>query len=205
MLANLTENSGRVLSVEPDQRVHAQLLSNREAHRCNFHLLRGSLGTSPLSLLNRGDDKEGNYGSMFRVSGGESGGGETLPHMTFREAERYLGGNIDTLLIDCEGCLGSFLDGQEELLDTIDLLLLEEDMLMIGPRNESYEGRWFDVFRAHGLKMIWRTRDSTAPRQHWSRILRHSAWSRSGLAGRPSCREYAQARSYGKNLLNCIV
>lgn len=210
MLANLTGNSGRVFSAEPDESVHADLLHNLNAHHCNVHVLRGSVSTTPLAFGTHNKlDSEGNYGTRFFRVGQNSltpANSGALPHyMPFRDVELYMGRRIDTLLIDCEGCIGSFLDGQEELLDRIDLILLEEDWLMIGPRNESYMGKWFKVFQNHGLRMIWRTHDTTAPRQHWSKILFHSAWARTSWpsAKFQSCWEYAKAHGFSRKLLNC--
>ena len=59
--------------------------------------------------------------------------------------------------------------------------------LMIEAINETYVGRWYDVFRRHGLELIWRIRDTTARRETWSKILHHSAWAPAAdcVAGQP--------------------
>ena len=217
-LAGALNNSGRLVSVEPDGSVHAALLANRASHWCNFHLLNGTVSLRPHAMLEQDADArdvDGKYGTRFRtaasvasdkVPAGRGAKWQPLvPNVPFRQLEAYLGGpRINTLLIDCEGCIGSFLDGQEELLDGIELLLLVEDWLMIEAINETYVGRWYDVFRRHGLELIWRIRDTTAPRETWSKILHHSAWARGGLRGRPTCQQYAAAHNYSWRILNCI-
>ena len=42
MIAAAKQNSGRVVAVEPDPSAHAPLLHNRDSHKCNFHVVRGT-------------------------------------------------------------------------------------------------------------------------------------------------------------------
>lgn len=50
MLARLTHNSGKVVSVEPDRNAHRALLQNRATHRCNFHAVLGTVSERPLTI-----------------------------------------------------------------------------------------------------------------------------------------------------------
>ena len=47
VLAESTNNSGRVVSVEPDARVYAALHHNLRAHRCNVGVFHGTVGHAP--------------------------------------------------------------------------------------------------------------------------------------------------------------
>ena len=50
-LSHATNNSGRVVSVEPDVRAHGLLQHNRRQHRCNFGIVRGTIAMEkPLAL-----------------------------------------------------------------------------------------------------------------------------------------------------------
>ena len=137
------------------------------------------------------------------------GGGATfngtrrvVPRLSFRELEAQLGWRIDTLLIDCEACITSFLSPSDagEILSGIRLVLIEHDLPQeVG--NGGY-GAYFELFRKHGFEQIWLAQDtwSTAT---WSRLLQHSAWIKvnghdpSTLATlRRSCWEYAERRGY---------
>ncbi len=78
---------------------------------------------------------------------------------------------------------------------------------MVPPKNStghlSYTNHWFGVFERRGLRRVWRIRDTTAPREFWSKILYHSAWARDGLLGRPTCEQFGRAQEYGKKVLSC--
>ena len=50
MLASITQNSGRVVAVEPDAAAHGPLLRNRASHNANFHVLKGTVSEQPLTL-----------------------------------------------------------------------------------------------------------------------------------------------------------
>ena len=49
-LARATANSGAVAVVEPDSSVHKTLLHNRDAHRCSFHVVGGTVSDTVLSV-----------------------------------------------------------------------------------------------------------------------------------------------------------
>ena len=50
-LAKATANSGRVVSVEPDSRVIASLLANREMHECNVAVVNGTVSSEDLTFV----------------------------------------------------------------------------------------------------------------------------------------------------------
>ena len=73
-LAGALNNSGRLVSVEPDGSVHAALLANRASHWCNFHLLNGTVSLRPHAMLEQDADArdvDGKYGTRFRTAASE--------------------------------------------------------------------------------------------------------------------------------------
>ena len=48
MLSRATNNSGKVIAVEPDRDVHTHLQSNRARHCCNFHVDLLRTGSIPI-------------------------------------------------------------------------------------------------------------------------------------------------------------
>lgn len=210
VLCRATNNSGFVLSVEPDAAIWRHTESNRRSHNCNFALLKGVVShAGPLVV----DYHHGYATSTRRALPNESS--TVVPHFDLSAAQARMGRKFDTLLIDCEGCIGTLLPANDTaalaILSSISLLLLEHD----NPERVALDGgysRFFALFRRAGLEQIWYTRDTYAPTQAWSRKLRHSAWRRGGLRGTgvaaagplPSCFEHARRMAYGVKQLNCL-
>ena len=165
-IARAQNNSGRLVSVEPDGGVHAMLLGNRRAHRCNFHVLRGTVGD--VRLAHAAGTPLG-YATIYRPAAAASGPEEpvgdrpgrggglrggaasaqpppaaAVPHFRYEELERRIGAKFDTVLVDCEGCIETALGGANAgLLSQIELLLIEEDV----PQQTDYAA-WHARLRA---------------------------------------------------------
>lgn len=197
-LAAATNNSGRVVAVEPDPAALPYLLDNRRRQQCNFAVLHGAIGTRPI---------------LFGQSAGDGYGTQTAPAPSRRtrtprivptnlsDIEAAIGSRVDTLLIDCEGCIAHALSS--ELLRRLRLVLWEED----GPSAVDNR-RWYRRLVAYGFQLHWRIRDTFDPRQTWSRHAVHSAWLRPSAAGGravlpPTCPEYKAAHHLDDAALRC--
>ena len=112
VLAQSTGNSGAVVAVEPDPSVHAQLLRNRDAHNCSFHILRGVVGDTPIALSR----KYGHYATQTRLALPGEHSRDVVRSIDVASVERHLGRRFDTLLIDCEGCIEQFFAGSNRAL-----------------------------------------------------------------------------------------
>lgn len=126
-LAALTENSGRVVSVEPDSKVWHTLESNLHRHNCSVNVLHGVLATEPLHI------KRNAYATHTNeIAGGSSGSSErgvdtVVPAMSFDELTSKSGLKFDTLVIDCEGCVVKLLENFPQMLDHAHTLIIEAD------------------------------------------------------------------------------
>lgn len=209
-LSRATKNSGRVVAVDPETYAVKVALGNRARHNCNFAVFGGSVSSQP-QLIRQPD------GYATRTHGaGDSERNHAVPHVAFRDLERLLGWRFDTLLIDCEGCIGSLLTqrDEEDILSGIRLIILEHD----SPQTiDGGYGKYFDLFRRRGFQQIWMSQDTYAPRHPWSRMLKHSAWRRvrdndgtplwtaSELAiGRRACWKFARRMNYTSDKLLCL-
>ena len=189
VLANATKNSGRVVSVEPDTTVHADLEANLRSHSCNVTVVKGTVSTHSLVL-----PKSTDYSTKTRVA---RVGETTVPSMSFLKLETTLGYRFDTLLVDCEGCIGLLLDGQLDLLDQIDLLLIEEDARKVAGNY----AHWHRTFEAHGLEKVWHSQDMQITRV----VIEHTAWvRRNSSRTQVSCTEYALRRHIPIKRLKCL-
>ena len=202
-LARATNNSGNVVSVDPDRRTTASLLANRRRHRCNFHAISGTVSAVPLQL-----GPQGTYNQRTVVSpSARSAAGAVpstrsqfpvgrsalrrhnrsaamvIPNFNLLEVERLIGGRFNAALIDCEGCIGAVLS-IPSLLAQLELILLEEDMYVRngsgavpGEQLVHYQD-WHQRLERHGFAQVWRAHDTFSPESGWSRFLYHSAWQR---------------------------
>ena len=128
-----------------------------------------------------------------------------IPTVAFEEVERQLGRPIDTLLIDCEGCIDSVLEGQLHILRGVRLIILEQDMYA----STSYK-KWFAVLRREGFERTWQIHDTFDRRPEgkfawWSTKMFHSVWQRVGVprGSTPSCQEYKQRAGLEDTQLMC--
>lgn len=126
-IAKQIGNSGRLVSVEPDESVWPSFAMNLKSHNCRSHVVRGVMGSKPVTFSGGQ-----NYASRTEeVKDGSvvEPGLTVIPNYQFDEIESALGMRIDTLLIDCEGC-GQFMMDQlgEKIKTQINLVLFEADM-----------------------------------------------------------------------------
>jgi len=130
-IARKLENSGRLVSIEPDSNAWDWLESNVKAHNCHSHVLRGAVSGSPTEMLASG------YGGQSLASGStwkswirsKLGLVQAVPTFTFDDVEKASGLKFDTLLIDCEGCAQDLMDQiGPKIQSQINLVVIEADM-----------------------------------------------------------------------------
>lgn len=145
-IATKLQNSGALISVEPDEFVWNSIEANVKAHNCNAHLVQGVISNKGVIMV------EGEYGSRAihvdahdNLTQVKEQIAQTIadpykrqnfnadlqkhiqPHYNLEHVQRTLGLQVDTLLIDCEGCAPTVLDLFPDL-NQIQLILLEADM-----------------------------------------------------------------------------
>lgn len=123
-IAKKLQNSGRVVTVDPDRSVWKALEGNLASHNCRAHVVKGIVGNTRHEAVVREDS----YASRLPEAAGEPPEGAAVAATPWQEVERKFGVKIDTLLIDCEGCVEYFLKENPGLLDQVKLVLLEGDM-----------------------------------------------------------------------------
>ena len=198
-LAHATNNSGRVVSVEPDVRVHGLLLHNLARNRCNVAVVLGTVAAEqPLALHH----SPYGYNSQSRLAtASDVLRGKALPNVGVQWLEERIGAQFDTILVDCEGCLKGLahsVPGRALLLQA-DLLLIEEDGFA------SY-GYYWSLLRSMGFVRVWQSED-TVNMPH----IVHSGWAKGrGLheLGRrftgPVCQSFKASHHYHHHHLRCM-
>lgn len=200
-------NSGRLVAVEPDAgtngALHAHLSHNRLRHRCNFAIVQGTVGSrAPVRIA-----RPLSYATQTRLARANE---SAEPNLSIAQLEERIGWRVDTLLLDCEGCIELLLlkqrdsdgaivlrDEGRRLLASLRLLLLEEDALP----SRQYQ-QWWRVFEGAGLRRVWNAADSF--NRSWSSRVFHSAWSRDAPEGLDACRAYKDVTALSDGELRCL-
>ena len=212
-LARATQNSGYVVSIEPDTMVLDALLTNRDRHRCNFHVVSGTVngaGMRVLPLAPAPAPALAPAPAPAPASGAPLAdvGGAVVPNFNFSALERRIGGNFNAMLVDCEGCLPQVV--ATGLLDQVDLVLIEEDAAR---HKLNLEGINYKLWRQHlfrsGFKNVWFTKDTYNPKgpessTRWSHSRRHLAWRRQVQPARDECEEYRKSAQLDADALSCL-
>lgn len=213
-LARATNNSGRVVSFEPDTSVVPSLLRNRAANNCRFNVFNGVLSSADNFM--RGG---GSYGS--RTGDVEFAGAAAdkklfaIPRLSLTQLETRIGAKLTVALFDCEGCMPHVLS--DELLARLRLILIEEDAYK--RQKPSAPGApalvdyavWHRKLRRAGFSRVWYAHDSFSSSAAWAKNLYHSAWARGpeieeelGKLSEPLCSAYKQRTGLSNGELRCV-
>jgi FkbM family methyltransferase len=186
VLAEMTQNSGRLVSVEPDPNAHDALRRNLRAHRCNAGVFRGTVGRTTQTLVEgRRGGRNASYERQTQPAALDAK--HALDRLTPRELATLSGlGEFDTLVIDCEGCIEDLLAGDAgpailSLFPRLEVLLVEAD----APRRVSYS-QWHVHLEDAGFRRVWRLEDSL----YGPSAPVHMAYVR-GSRRAQTCEEYA--------------
>lgn len=110
------------VSVEPDARVWGALERNREAHGCEFGIVKGFVSGAKLGLANT--DKYFNGYAATAVPDA----GSAIPSFSLAEVRREFGiPRFSALVADCEGFLAQFFEENPEMYAELRLVLFERD------------------------------------------------------------------------------
>lgn len=130
-IAKALKNSGKLVSIEPDEVVWGLLESNIKSHDCHAHVLRGAVADAPTELFGYGYGGRSESSTWLSWLGSKLGilHYRSVPTYTFDDVEKATGLRFDTLLIDCEGCAQDMMEQLKPKLEKqINLILIESDM-----------------------------------------------------------------------------
>ena len=165
------------LAVEPDLDVTSALTDNRNRTGCKFKIWPGAISNSPLQISLCG------YRSMTLPTEGPG----NIQVVSLSQAEQKFGLKFDTLVADCEGSIGKFLDDYD--VSSFRVIILEKDM----PQHCDYQkvdeilkDKGFIVIKEE-LNVVYRTVYANTTSLGY-KILNHSVgYGHLGLFG---CRGY---------------
>ncbi len=118
----ILNDSRNLVAVEPDPRVWAALEHNRAIANADFHIVKGVISKVPVEIVN--EDSFDGYGLQTVIAEKPT----TVECFTLDEIKRKYNLKFNTLVADCEGSLGRFLEENPEIYDEVNLFLFEQDV-----------------------------------------------------------------------------
>mmetsp|Transcript_101132 Transcript_101132/g.184592 ORF Transcript_101132/g.184592 Transcript_101132/m.184592 type:complete len:269 (+) Transcript_101132:2-808(+) len=118
VIAAMQHQSGKVVAVEPDPVVWAALDKNLQTHSCNVKVLKGVVGTTPVTIEKMG------YGTRTHNCT-NCGAVQTIPAYPLAQVEQTFGMHFDTFVVDCEGCFPTLLHQNPQLVQQAKLIIVE--------------------------------------------------------------------------------
>jgi len=120
VIATMQHQSGKVVSVESDFAVWGALDKNLKTYGCNVHVLKGVVGTTPVTIEKLG------YGSRTQASASTNATqAKVVPAYPLAKVEQAFNMHFDTLVVDCEGCFPTLLRENPELVQQVSLIIVE--------------------------------------------------------------------------------
>lgn len=114
LISKILKDPTKHVAVEPDSEVIPALIKNKHNADAEFNIFNGAISKKPLKFNvdgYRGDTEESSEGNVSTL--------------TLHELEVKYNLQFDTLVVDCEGCMGQF--AKENNLSQFKMILLEKD------------------------------------------------------------------------------
>lgn len=137
----------RCVAVEPDIRVWDALDRNLAINGVSCNIIKGVISRKPIALMY--DPGWGGYGTTSVLCNIEHNAVPKLIHYTLEQVEEKYGLHFDTLVADCEGFLGEFMDENPHLYDQLKMIIFEKDY----PQKCDY-GAIIRKLEEHGFKSV---------------------------------------------------
>lgn len=119
-ISRVLGESGKLVSMDADERVWGALEENRANLKCNFHIAKGLLGKQDGKIL------QNRYGTLAATGDSFSGNvAATVPHFTVEDLESAHNLKFDTANFDCEGCFAPVFKAFPTFFDQLRLLIIE--------------------------------------------------------------------------------
>jgi len=135
-LSEAMGNNGKLITVEADPDTWDIHQYNKLSHSCSSYSVCGVLGEEDMVVLNTTQ----HYAK--RTSADPEAEGVTVKHFTWDDIEAETGLTINTLVIDCEGCLFDLIDTYKHKFKQVNKIILEND--------ENFEEGFLDLVFFNG-------------------------------------------------------
>lgn len=131
--------SGKLVVVESDPEIAAKLKENKKLNAASFQIVVGALSKTRMFQ---------SHWRCVKTDVSPGAGYKEVPIVDYGDIRG--GTEFDTLVVDCEGCIGSIIDDFPDVLEGITTIIIENDFL-----DDVEKGRVHGMFRAAGLVPVF--------------------------------------------------
>jgi FkbM family methyltransferase len=110
------DNKYNQVVVEPDEKVWVALENNKKLNHSGFHIVKGFISKKKFNLKSNG----------YATTSVEDTKSE-IPHFDLDDIRKKYNLEFNVLIVDCEGCLETFLFENLNLLDRLRMVIFEAD------------------------------------------------------------------------------
>jgi FkbM family methyltransferase len=121
MINKIVKNKDQHVVVEPDRSIIPALEKNREKNQCNFQILPKFVSNQKMKIVNDG------YGTHTLPASPEEEVDDQEIRVSYDEFKSLYPQKFDVMVVDCEGCLGNFLEMMGDDLQHIKKIFFEAD------------------------------------------------------------------------------
>ena len=122
VISSILENQKNLVVLESSQTIANQLIHNKKLNNMNFHIENSALSKN--KLIQKVGDSMDNFTIISDVL---KPGYEWVNTITLKQLQDKYNIEYDTLVLDCEGAFYYILKDFPEILDTINLIIMEND------------------------------------------------------------------------------
>jgi FkbM family methyltransferase len=131
----LSTNS--LVAVECDPNVQACLANNMIANNASFHIINGTISSTPLYVVHHNCVwEQKTYKNIDRFLNQRAI--STIATYPLEYAEKLINGTFTVLVADCEGYLVDFFNQYRDFIKSLDVIIYEEDCTKNRPINGDY-------------------------------------------------------------------
>jgi FkbM family methyltransferase len=123
IITKLLKNPSHHVVLESDPVIAEKLEHNKRKNRGKFHVVNAALSEKPMM------QKEWVVQELTTPTPPE--GWTIVPTITYRELQKKHPIPFDTLVVDCEGCLGPIFRSYPQILRTVRTIIIENDAVFI--------------------------------------------------------------------------
>lgn len=153
------KNKKHQVSVEPDSTVWACLEKNRNINRCEFHIVKGLIGKKKYKIVY-------NKAGTHVIEDSTSTAVQVFPLEHILSTFKL---NFNVLIVDCEGCLDTFINENEYFFQNLRLVIFEADR----PDHCDYNKIRSFLTRLHFVEV------ETIPYSNWEKF--QNVWVRNSV------------------------
>lgn len=145
VISKLLKNPKNHVVLESDPDIAKQLIKNKIANHCGFHVVNAALSETP--MIQNGWNAKNVEDKRTPLPNGW----KYIPTIKYSELIKKFPIKFDTLVVDCEGCMDKILRSYPSILSNIHTIIIENDAQFI---NHNMNNAIRSFIKKHGFRSV---------------------------------------------------